>query len=63
MKSQQNRIELVTRPGTNPGFFFDIRLKTQGEKTKAQAQKTQNSRIFCPKFKIPAIFSEIQEDF
>ena len=45
-----------------PGFL-DIRSKTQGEKTKTQAQKTQNSRIFCRKLKIPAIFSEIPEDF
>ena len=27
-------------------LFLDIRSKTQSEKTKTQAQKTQNSRIF-----------------
>ena len=40
-------------------FLLDIPSKTQGEKTKTQAKKTQNSRIFHPKLKIPAIFSEI----
>ena len=38
------------------GFFLDIRSKTQGEKTKTQAQKTQNSRNFYPKLEIPANF-------
>jgi len=42
---------------------LDIRSKTQGEKTKTQAQKTQKLRIFSPKLKIPAFSSEIQEDF
>ena len=37
------------------GFFLDIRSKTQGEKIKTQAQKTQNSRFFCSKFKFPQI--------
>ena len=46
---------------TRPGFFLDIRSKTQGEKTKTQARTTQNS--ISTKLKIPAIFSEIQEDF
>jgi len=44
-------------------FFWTFAQKLKVTKTKTQAQKTQNSRIFCPKLKIPAIFSEIQEDF
>ena len=43
--------------------FWTFAQKLKVKKTKTQAQKTQNSRIFCPKLKIPAIFSEIQEDF
>ena len=41
------------------GFFGTFAQKLKVKKTKTQAQKTQNSRIFCPKLKIPAIFSEI----
>ena len=44
-------------------FFWTFAQKLKVKKTKTQAQKTQNSRIFCPKLKIPAIFSEIQEEF
>ena len=44
---------------TTSGFFLDICSKTQGEKTKTQAQKTQNSRIICPRLKIPANSLEI----
>ena len=33
-----------------PGFYLDIRSKTQGKKTKISAQKTQNSRIIRPIF-------------
>ena len=43
----------------NSGFFLDIRSKTQGEKSKTQAQENLYSRNFGPKHKIPANFSEI----
>ena len=43
--------------------FWTFAQKLKVKKTKTQAQKTQNSRIFCPKLKIPAIFSETQEGF
>ena len=45
------------------GFFSTCAQKLKVKKTKTQAQKTQNPRIFCPKLKIAAIFSEIQKDF
>ena len=48
---------------TRAGFFWTFAQKLKVKKTKAQAKKPQNSRIFRPKLKIPAIFSEIQEDF
>ena len=37
-------------------FFWTFAQKLKVKKTKTQAQKTKNSRIFCPKLKIPAIF-------
>ena len=46
-----------------PGFFWTFAKKLKVKKTKTQAKKTQNSRIFCPKLKIPANFSEILEGF
>ena len=39
-------------------FFWTFPQKLKMKKTKTQAKKTQNSRIFRPKLKIPAIFSE-----
>ena len=43
-------------------FFWTFPQKLKVKKTKTQAKKTQNSRIFRPKLKIPANFSEIKED-
>ena len=43
--------------------FWTFAQKLKVKKTKTQAQKTQNSRIFCPKLKLLVNFSEIWEDF
>ena len=40
-------------------FFWTFPQKLKVKKTKTQAKKPQNSRILCPKLKIPANFSEI----
>ena len=39
--------------------FWTFAQKLKVKKTQTQAQKTQNSRIFCPKLNIPANFSEV----
>ena len=43
---------------SRPGFFFDIRPKTQGEKNLKLKLKN-----FLPKTQNSGIFTEIQEDF
>ena len=45
--------------GTIQAFFWTFAQKLKVKKTKTQAQKTQNSRIFCPKLKILANSLEI----
>ena len=35
--------------------FWTFAQKLKAKKTKTQAQKTRNTRIFCPKLKISAI--------
>ena len=45
-------------------FFGHSLKKTQGEKKiKLKLKKLKTQEIFAQKLKIPAIFSEIQEDF
>ena len=50
---------LISFRSLTPGFFWTFAKKLKVKKTKTQAQKTQNSRIFHPKLKIPANVSEI----
>ena len=44
-------------------LFLDIRWKTQGEKTKTQAKKPQNSMIFGQNSKFRQIFQKFKKVF
>ena len=51
-------LEINTGSDLSQAFFWTFAKKLKVKKTKTQAQKTPNSRMFGPKLKIPAFFQK-----